>query len=203
MERHILKHLGEDSLVLAMDEVDNVLDSAFRVDFFGMLRSWHGMRGAYEPTIWNRLDLALVISTEPYQLIGNLVQSPFNVGEVIELADFTRADVADLNRRHTYPLAPAEEEQLFELLGGHPYLTRRALYLVASQSISPQELFAHAADDGGPFGDHLRYHFLRLCDRGDQSQEALRRQEQLVSGLTQVIEGRESRDRMKIGRAHV
>jgi hypothetical protein len=198
MERHILKRLGEDSLVLAMDEVDNVLDAAFRVDFFGMLRSWHGMRGAYDPTVWNRLDLALVISTEPYQLIDNLVQSPFNVGEVIEPGDFTKEQVADLNRRHTYPLSEAEEQRLYDLLGGHPYLTRRALYLVASQSISPQGLFAHAADDGGPFGDHLRYHLLRLYDRGDQSAEALRRQEQLVGGLSQAIEGRETKDRLTL-----
>jgi hypothetical protein len=196
MERHILKGLGSDSLVLAMDEVDNVLDTAFRIDFFGMLRSWHGMRGAYEPTIWNRLDLALVISTEPYQLIGNLVQSPFNVGEVIELADFTPQQVGDLNRRHANPLTPDEVKTLFDLLSGHPYLTRRALYLVASQSISPQDLFAQATDDGGPFGDHLRYHLLRLHDRGDKSEEALKRQSQLVAGLCQVIEGKESKDRL-------
>lgn len=50
------------------------------------------------------------------------------------------------------------------LLHGHPYLVRRALYLVASKRLSADQLFSEATDDRGPFGDHLRYHLFRIYD---------------------------------------
>lgn len=66
-----------------------------RSDFFGMLRNWHNNRAA--TPIWKQLDLVLVTSTEPYQLIEDLNQSPFNVGQVIELVDFD-GDQVTFNR---------------------------------------------------------------------------------------------------------
>ena len=92
-----------------MDEVESVFDSDFRSDFFSMLRSWHNNR-AMTP-IWKQLDLVLVTSTEPYQLIENLNQSPFNVGQVIELTDFPAEQVEDLNDRHGRPSEPASQVQ--------------------------------------------------------------------------------------------
>ena len=94
-----------------------------------MLRSWHNSRAS--APIWKQLDLALVTSTEPYQLIGNLNQSPFNVGTQIELMDFTLEQVADLNHRHGAPLHSDQIQECMVLFGGQPYLVRRALYLVA------------------------------------------------------------------------
>jgi hypothetical protein len=178
--RYLLKAL-DAPLALAMDEVDSVFDAPFRTDFFGMLRSWHNRRR--RRPAWQQLDLALVTSTEPYQLIQDLNQSPFNVGEVIELNDFTREQVADLNRRHGSPLGPGQERHLADLLNGHPYLTRRALYLVASGRTSARELFERACEDRGPFGDHLRHHLFRL--HGD---------ERLIQGLGGVIHDRTCAD---------
>ena len=63
-----------------------------------------------------------------------------------------------------------------ELLAGHPYLVRRALYLVASQQITVMELLAQATADRGPFGDHLRYHLFQMNDKPE-----------LVQGLLEVI----------------
>jgi len=173
VSRHLLTQL-QQPLVLAMDEVESIFDTEFRSDFFGMLRTWHNNR-ATEP-IWKKLDLALVTSTEPYQLIENLNQSPFNVGEVIDLQDFTPEQVTHLNQLHGAPLTPGEEQQLLMLLGGHPYLVRRALYLVASQRVTAADLFSQAADDRGPFGDHLRYHLFRLYGK-----------KELIDGFNEVI----------------
>lgn len=171
--RYLLRELGSP-LVLAMDEVESVFDTDFRSDFFGMLRSWHNSRAT--TPLWKQLDLALVTSTEPYQLIEDLNQSPFNVGQVIDLPDFMPEQVADLNQRHGKPLNSAEERQLMALLGGHPYLVRKALYLVASQRISASDLFSNATDDRGPFGDHLRYHLFRMHGK-----------QELVQGFLQSI----------------
>jgi AAA domain-containing protein len=107
---------------------------------------------------------------------SHLNQSPFNVGTEIELMDFTPEQVADLNHRHGSPLHTNQLQELMLLLSGQPFLVRRVLYLIASGQMSAADLFTHAADDGGPFGDHLRYHFFRLHDRED-----------LLQGLRQVI----------------
>jgi hypothetical protein len=164
LRRHVLHHI-DGSLVLAIDEADRMFDCPFRSDFFGMLRSWHNARRPGKAL--KRLDLALVISTEPYLLIDDLNQSPFNVGQVIELDDFTPDQVRDLNKRHNYPFSDGELERLLNLIGGHPYLMRRALYLVASGQISAEALLTSAARDDGPFGDHLRRRLFRFGDEPD------------------------------------
>ncbi|MFY9620292.1 MAG: AAA-like domain-containing protein [Pyrinomonadaceae bacterium] len=103
MSQYLLKG-SEKRITLAMDEVDNIFNTSFRTNFFGMLRSWHNIR-AKDPT-WNRLDLVLVTSTEPYQLIEDLNQSPFNVGLVLDLDDFTAEQVNDLNHVMTLNSIP-------------------------------------------------------------------------------------------------
>ncbi|OLP19937.1 hypothetical protein BST81_02935 [Leptolyngbya sp. 'hensonii'] len=178
--RYLLKALGMP-LVLSMDEVERVFETDFRSDFFSMLRSWHNNRA--NTPLWKQLDLVLVTSTEPYQLIENLNQSPFNVGQVIQLTDFTPEQVADLNQRHSSPLDKAQIQNLITLLGGHPYLVRKALYLLASQQMAVADLFAKATDDQGPFGDHLRYHLFRLSNKPEQKQ-----------GLLQVIQTQTCKD---------
>ena len=66
--------------------------------------------------------------------------------------------MVQLNRTHGEPLAPAELARLRELLGGHPYLARKALYEVAPPQphMTPERLFETATTDDGPFRDHLR-----------------------------------------------
>ncbi|MEM1242152.1 MAG: AAA-like domain-containing protein, partial [Cyanobacteria bacterium P01_H01_bin.26] len=159
--RHILKNL-EQPLVLAMDEVERIFDTPFRNDFFSMLRSWHNQRATKK--IWKQLDLTFVTSTEPYQLIADLNQSPFNVGENLRLQDFDAQQVHQLNQLHGLPLTAVDEQRLMKLVNGHPYLVRKALYLVASDRMTAQELFTRARDESGPFGDHLKYHLFRMYD---------------------------------------
>lgn len=178
--RHLLKTLGKP-LVLAMDEVESIFDCDFRTDFFSMLRSWHNQR-ATNPA-WKNLDLTLVTSTEPYQLIADLNQSPFNVGQVLDLTDFTTEQVSHLNQLHDHPFSVGELRSLMTLLNGHPYLVRRALYLVASERMTVNALFSQAAQDRGPFGDHLRYHLFRMYDKTE-----------LVQGLLQVIQNQSCPD---------
>lgn len=173
MEEKVFAHVGQP-LLLAIDEAERVFETKFRSDFFGMLRSWHNNR-AYQGQ-WKSLDIALVTSTEPYQFVEDLNQSPFNVGEIIEVQDFTDKQVVELNNRHGSPLVMSEIEQLMHLLEGHPYLTRKALYLISSKRISATELFLRANDDRGPFGDHLRNNLFRIYDK-----------KPLINGLRLVI----------------
>ena len=163
IQRHLLSSISGTPLLLAMDEVERMFASPFRSDFFSMLRSWHNNRARGGD--WTRLNLALVTSTEPYQLIADLNQSPFNVGIVVELTDFTPAEVAKLNERYGNCLSPADLGTLIDLLSGHPYLTRKAIYLVASGRFKFDQLMRNASEDDGPFGDHLRNHLFRMTDQ--------------------------------------
>lgn len=185
VETHVLEQINAP-LTLAIDEGDLIFTSSFRNDFFGMLRSWHNNRAnPIRRKIWRRLDLVLVTSTEPYLFIDRADQSPFNVGAVLRMEDFTRDQVAECSRRHSSPLSDGEITRLYELVGGHPYLTRKALYAVTRtyRPFSAAQLFDSAAADAGPFGDHLRNHLLGVC-----------RQEELADVYFDVVHGRGTED---------
>ncbi len=88
-------------LVLAFDEADRLLGQSYQNNFFYLLRYCHERRTDTPPTVWARVELALVISTEPYLLIKDPLRSPFNVRPPIELRPFNEAECRKLNRLHT------------------------------------------------------------------------------------------------------
>ncbi len=148
-------------VVLILDEVDRLFDRPYRGDFFAAVRGWHNNRATDEA--WENLHLVLGHATDPTLWIENLNESPFNVGDRLRLGDFTRDQVADLNARHGNPLrGSAEIDGLMELVGGHPYLVRQALYVLATDCWSLARLREEAGKDTGPFGDHLRRHLWAL-----------------------------------------
>jgi hypothetical protein len=165
MERRILPVCKAGGLLLALDEADALLGAQTSSDFFGMLRSWHNMR-ALRPA-WKLFALAQVISTEPHMLIENLSQSPFNVGTNLRLEDFTLDEAGRMNASHGAALSAGELAWVHALLGGHPYLMRKALYLLSKRRYALTELLHEADSESGPFGDHLRALLARLHARPD------------------------------------
>jgi hypothetical protein len=152
-DNHILP-AADRTIILAIDEADRLLETPFSNDFFALLRAWHNNR-AFD-TAWDKLNMVLVIATEPYLLINDPNQSPFNVGLRLDLEDFDRNQVQELNLRHGRPVHSRDAERIFDLLSGHPYLTRKAFYTLMADQWHLNELFARATEDQGPFGDHLR-----------------------------------------------
>lgn len=162
MEQSVLPAFDQP-VVLAMDEADSLLRTDFYQDFFGLLRSWHNRRASREE--WELLNLVLVISTEPYLLIDDLHQSPFNVGLHLGLTDFDENQVRDLNQRHGAPVAERDLPALMALLNGHPFLTRLALYKMVTEGLNWADLRQQAPADDGPFGDHLRHQYWTIYDK--------------------------------------
>ncbi|MCP4693172.1 MAG: toll/interleukin-1 receptor domain-containing protein, partial [Desulfobacterales bacterium] len=157
LEDHVFPHLNSP-LVFAFDEVDRVLGRGYQNDFFSLLRHWHNNR-AMEPDRWANFDLALSISTEPYLLIDEGDRSPFNVGCILALEPFTPPECLDLNRIFDSLLPDDRVRELWELLGGHPYLTRLAYYHLIRPGGFTFEKLTHpdsSIHEHGPFGDHLR-----------------------------------------------
>lgn len=96
----LLEDAGEPVLVL-LDEVDRLFDCPCRDDFFAVIRGWHNLRATEE--CWNRLNLVVAHSTEPYLWIQDINQSPFNVGFTITMVDFDFLRVTELNAKHGTP----------------------------------------------------------------------------------------------------
>jgi hypothetical protein len=190
VERLILDRVPEPC-VIAIDETDSIFRTSFSADFFAMLRSWHGLRAHPIRLAWKRLDIILSTSTEPQFFIDRPHESPFNVGVILPLEDFLPAQVEELNAMHPRPLGPADLDRLYSLVQGHPYLTRKALYMVAgtTPSCAIDDLFTEATEDNGPFGDHLRYYLLRLQDKPE-----------LIAALRDAIDGKSCRDELLLYR---
>lgn len=164
MEKSVLPGFDEP-ILLAMDEADSLLQTDYYRDFFGLLRSWHNRRASRE--IWEKLNLVLVISTEPYLLIDDIHQSPFNVGLHLGLNDFDEAQVHDLNLRHGAPVSDEEIPEVMALLNGQPFLTRWAFYSLVANNLIWSDLRSHAAEEDSPFGDHLWHQYWTIHDKPD------------------------------------
>jgi DNA-binding SARP family transcriptional activator len=151
----ILHHVP-GRLALIFDESDRMMDSPFCNDFFGLLRSWHNRRTTDGDRGWSKLTVAIGYATEARLFIRDLNQSPFNVGRRIGLADFTFENLEDLNHRYQNPLKGEEIEELLDLTGGQPYLSRISLNEIKREGRSLADIEALAESDAGPFGEHLR-----------------------------------------------
>jgi AAA-like domain/TIR domain len=173
LRREVLAKLNAP-LVWGLDEVDRLFTCTFGSEVFGLFRSWHNERALDPGGPWAGLTLAIAYATEAHLFITDMNQSPFNVGTRLALDDFTADQVADLNRRYRSPLKGAQELERFrQLVGGHPFLVRRALHEMVTQRLDLPALEAQADRDEGIFGDHLR-RMLVLLARDPALTEELR-----------------------------
>jgi hypothetical protein len=155
---------SEKPFVWFMDEADRLFGLPFASEFFGLVRSWHNSRAIEPGGPWGRFTLVISYATEAHLFIRDLNQSPFNVGLQIPLLFFTGEQVADLNARYGSPLRDASEvAKLQALLGGQPFLTRRALDVLARKQMDLDMLISSADNDDGPFGDHLKRILISVC----------------------------------------
>jgi class 3 adenylate cyclase len=163
-EKYLL-NVDDRPLVLAIDNFDRVFKYAdIETDFCGLLRGWHERSRSNK--LWGNLRLIIVYSQEPY-LQKDINQSPFNVGLPIELNEFTSAQVKDLVGRHRLTWSDGEVEQFEQLIGGHPYLVRSALYHIAAGDLSLEEFLRTAPTEAGIYCNHLRGHLKSLEDHSD------------------------------------
>lgn len=95
-------------------------------------------------------------------------------------------DVRQLVALHGLQLSDAELGQLRELVGGHPFLVRKALYELAN-GLAFETFLREAPTEAGVFADHLRG-LLRAVETHPELDEALR---QVVGGPEPVRLGSE------------
>ncbi|HEY9810890.1 MAG TPA: AAA-like domain-containing protein [Halomicronema sp.] len=169
----------ERPLVLAFNEVNLIFEyPKIAADFLALLRSWH--EEAKQEKALEKLRLVVVHSTEVY-LTLNINQSPFNVGLPLSLPQFNLHQIEDLAARHGMNWQnELEAKKLIEMVGGHPYLVRLALYYLATDStLSLDQLLTESPTFSGIYKDHLRSQFL-----------ALQRSPELANAFKQVLDAK-------------
>jgi serine/threonine-protein kinase len=158
-------------LVLALSSIDRLFAWPRVADeFLTFLRALHEMGKSQDP--WTKLRLVLEYSTEMY-LPMDLNHSPFNVGLAVALTEWDAEIITALARRHGLAWGATEVTALMDLIGGHPYLVRVALYHVA-RGMPLARLLTCATTDEGIFADHLKQLLWRLHQQPELAAAAAR-----------------------------
>jgi DNA-binding CsgD family transcriptional regulator len=179
LQTQILPKL-DHPLVLALDEAEVLFEyPEIAREFFALLRGWHEY--AKTPgleTIWEKLRLVVVHSTEDYIRLST-AQSPFeNVGYVVRLPQLQASQVQALAHRYGLKWTLLEVDRLMQMVGGHPYLVQQALYSVSKQETTLDDLLTTAPTWAGIYRSHL----LELSRRLNAMPQM-----NLAEALTQVI----------------
>ena len=166
IQKYVLNVINQP-LVILLDEVDRLFgNSQIDAEFFALLRVFYERSASEE--IWQKLKIIIVHSQDYTETSIN--QSPFNVGESIELPEFDELQIRELLQLHGLNWQPEQIQQLMELVGGHPYMVRMALYKIANQEMTFSKFLELAATEAGPFAEDLLYKWNHL-ERYDLKQE--------------------------------
>ena len=159
LQEYIFEQI-DTPIVIALEEVNEIIEYPQTApEFLTLLRFWH--EKTKTELTWQKLRTIMVHSTEIYIPL-DINQSPLNVGMSIELEPFNRQQIEDLVLRHGINLNTQEIARLMDLVDGYPYLIRQALYHLASQNITLEELIITAPTDTGIYRDHLHRHLRNL-----------------------------------------
>jgi serine/threonine-protein kinase len=168
-EKYLLPSASQP-LVLSLDEVDRIfVYPELAADFLSLLRAW------YEKTktlkVWQQLRLIIVYATEVYIPL-NLHESPFNVGQLIELNEFTAEQITSLGQQYGLDWTESQTRQLMAIVGGHPEWISKALRSLKTQEVSFDELLKTATESGLYRGE-LR-HLWRMVHQRAELLEAVK-----------------------------
>ena len=150
-------------LVLGLDAIDWLFAYPnIAQGFFALLRGWHEEANNLE--IWQKLRLAVAHATEVYIPL-NLHQSPFNVGVPIRLPPLTQPQTLELAKRYGVANPGCKSPHLtdlYQLVGGHPYLVQLALYYLRLGDRAFPDLLRSAPTQSGIYGTLLRDYWQTL-----------------------------------------
>ena len=123
-----------EPVVIFVDEIDSTLSLSFTDDFFAAIRYLYNAR-AHVPE-FHRLSFVLIGVATPSDLIRDPQRTPFNIGQRVDLTDFTYEEAMPL--ADGLGLPPDEATQVLRWVikwtGGHPYLTQRLCRVIADQN---------------------------------------------------------------------
>ena len=119
----------QQRIVIFVDEIDRVLSQNFSLDdFFLLVRSYALRRGPHP----HRVTFALLGVATPSNLIQDKAQTPFNIGQAIELQGFQLEEAHRLTEGFTgrFERPKMVMREILDWTGGQPFLTQRLCRLV-------------------------------------------------------------------------
>jgi WD40 repeat protein len=122
-------------VVIFVDEIDAVRSLPFSTDeFFAAIRECYNRRAEDQELM--RLAFCLLGVAAPSDLIRDTRMTPFNIGQRIELHDFTKEEAAPLaaGLKREERLGKVILERILHWTGGHPYLTQKLCQAVADDA---------------------------------------------------------------------
>lgn len=151
-------------LVIAIDELNQLFAYPdIASEFLLLLRTWSekAKLKVTNSNIWQNLRLVIVSSTEVL-MPSAINPSLLNTALVINLPEFTSAQVQDLANRYGEELNEQQIEQLITLLGAHPYRLQLAFYYLQQGTITLQELLENSAIHTALYAEHLQQQWWNL-----------------------------------------
>ncbi|WP_313950002.1 CHASE2 domain-containing protein [Nostoc sp. FACHB-190] len=124
----------EGRVVIFVDEIDSTLSLDFTDDFFIAIRYLYVARATNSE--FHRLSFVLLGVATPGDLIRDAKRTPFNIGQRVDLADFTFEEALPL--ADGLGLSKDKAQQVLEWVlkwtAGHPYLTQRLCRTIKEQA---------------------------------------------------------------------
>ena len=111
-------------MIIFIDEIDQLLDTTFKDNFFGTIRAFFNKR---TNDIYKKIQFVLSGAAQPSQLISKQYASPFNVGAPIILCDLSLEQVAEISKYlHDEPEKLNDElvSHIYKYTSGSVYLTQ-------------------------------------------------------------------------------
>jgi hypothetical protein len=123
----------QGNVVIFLDEIDWLLNVAFKRDIFALIRFCYNAR--VDNAQFCRLSFVLLGVATPTDLMGyekDINSTPFNIGHSVELRGFAREEArpleAGLARTSANPCRMLDA--IFDWTGGQPFLTQRLCNIV-------------------------------------------------------------------------
>lgn len=118
--RLLLKNTRK-KVVIVLDEIDSLVNSAFSDVIFAQIRSMYFSRINFPE--YEQLTYVLSGVAEPTDLIKNKNISPFNIGEKIYLEDFDRSEYEEFINRANLNITREVANEVYSWTSGNPRIT--------------------------------------------------------------------------------
>ncbi|MFM7439602.1 MAG: AAA-like domain-containing protein, partial [Snowella sp.] len=131
----LLKQISQ-KIIIFIDEINQIIDLNKKFEaheLLGYIRDCYNTR-SFRPE-YERITFVLLGFASPSDLIKNPAQSPFNIGQKIELDPFTLEDIEPLKKGlegklTSHDLIDAVMSSILDWTGGQPFLTQKVCNLV-------------------------------------------------------------------------
>jgi nucleoside phosphorylase len=166
-EEYLLGGTRQNNFLLAIDNFDIVFRyPQITDDLCSLFRNWS--ENSALPTrkgdTWKKLRIVLAYATNGYAS-WDINRSPLrNIGWLASLEDWKLQEIQDCIQQYGLNLEVRDTKKLMEMIGGHPYLVRKAIQYLYENNSDVESLLEIALQENSPFYKHLQELLWQLED---------------------------------------